>query len=125
MNLMAKKDAIEKEIREQQALLNSNSSTMTTELVDRDGFPRGDIDVFTVRHARVRLIDTISSVNVSIIELRNDLAAVTEEIAVALQNVFNSPPEPEPSTDSPEQVETLKPFARVDGVAPGSPANEA
>lgn len=54
MNLMSRKDAIEKEIKEQQALLDSNNSTMTTELVDNEGFPRGDIDVYTVRHARVR-----------------------------------------------------------------------
>ncbi|KAG8931566.1 putative 26S proteasome regulatory subunit [Tulasnella sp. 417] len=118
MSLVAKKDAIEKEIKEQQAILDANNSTMTTELVDNEGFPRGDIDVFTVRHARVRII-----------ELRNDLKAVTDELAVALQAVFNSP-EPEPAaaeapTSSQEQPEALKPFARVDGVAPGSPANEA
>lgn len=54
MNLVARKDAIEKEIKEQQALLDANNSTMTTELIDSEGFPRGDIDVYTVRHARVR-----------------------------------------------------------------------
>ncbi|KAG8955954.1 putative 26S proteasome regulatory subunit [Tulasnella sp. 424] len=118
MNLMSRKDAIEKEIKEQQTLLDSNNSTMTTELVDNEGFPRGDIDVYTVRHARVRII-----------ELRNDLKAVTDELAIALQDVFNSP-EPEPSaaesaTNGQEQSEALKEFARVDGVAPGSPANEA
>lgn len=58
MNLMARKDEIEKEIKEQQSLLESNHSTMTTQLVDSDGFPRGDIDVWTVRHARVRLEST-------------------------------------------------------------------
>ncbi|KIO25709.1 hypothetical protein M407DRAFT_243994 [Tulasnella calospora MUT 4182] len=118
MNLVAKKEAIEKEIKEQQAMLDANSSTMTTELVDNEGFPRGDIDVYTVRHARVRII-----------ELRNDLKAITDEIAVALQAVFNSA-EPEPaaaeaSAGSHEEPEALKPFARVDGIAPGSPANEA
>ncbi|KAG8897559.1 putative 26S proteasome regulatory subunit, partial [Tulasnella sp. 408] len=117
MNLVARKDAIEKEIKEQQALLDANNSTMTTELIDNEGFPRGDIDVYTVRHARVRII-----------ELRNDLKAVTDELAVALQAVFNSP-EPEsatePSTSGHAQPEALKPFARVDGVAPSSPANEA
>lgn len=64
-----------------------------------------------------------------IIELRNDLKAVTDELAIALQNVFNSPePEPnaaEPATNGQAQSEALKEFARVDGVAPGSPANEA
>lgn len=76
-----------------------------------------------MRHARVRII-----------ELRNDLKAITNDIAKALEVVYD--PLATPATDSSssgeaahvsvmEDSDASKPFARVDGVAPGSPASEA
>lgn len=56
MRLMEEKDRIENEIREQTAVLESNNVGMSDPLVDADGFPRGDIDVYKVRHARHRII---------------------------------------------------------------------
>ncbi|KAG8903895.1 putative 26S proteasome regulatory subunit [Tulasnella sp. 403] len=132
MNLVAKKDALEKELAEQEAILRTNNSNMNTPLVDREGFPRADIDVYTVRHARVRII-----------ELNNDIRDVMDQIALALQAVHSASesgggtPEAGP-TDSATGIPSLgptgniahadrdlRPFARVDGVAPASPANEA
>lgn len=52
--LMAQKDELEKQLKEQQDILVSNNSNMSTPLVDAEGFPRSDIDVYTVRYARVR-----------------------------------------------------------------------
>ncbi|EKM49487.1 uncharacterized protein PHACADRAFT_264995 [Phanerochaete carnosa HHB-10118-sp] len=86
---------------------------MQTPLVDADGFPRADIDVWEVRHARVRII-----------ELRNDLRDVMDSIAKGLQGVYDPSLVAEKDhgvSDSPE----LHPFARVDGIAPGSPAATA
>lgn len=49
-----------------------------------------------------------------------------DRIAVALQEVHSSPSEPEPEPAPVVQTNgILSPFARVDGVAPGSPASEA
>jgi 26S proteasome regulatory subunit N4 len=119
-SLMTRKDGIEAEIQAQMSILATNgNSTMTTPLVDREGFPRADIDVWAVRHARVRII-----------ELRNDLRDVTDQIANALAVVYansSSVPEVAASDDVPTQAsvaveDDLQPFARVDGVAPGSPA---
>ena len=125
--LITRKENIEAEIETQHEILRANFSTLSTPLVDSEGFPRADIDVWAVRHARVRII-----------ELRNDYTAIMDEIGTALQGVygpsastsaveadslFQAPP---PST--PEEIQAVdpqQPFARVDGVLPRSPADEA
>ncbi|KAJ3741655.1 hypothetical protein EV360DRAFT_57839 [Lentinula raphanica] len=114
--LMDRKKNIEAEIGAHITILKANQSTMQSPLVDPDGFPRADIDIYAVRGARVRII-----------ELRNDLKDVTAAIGKALEVIY-SQPQSEPRKDIPESTATskeLSPFARVDGVAPGSPAAEA
>ncbi|KDQ62342.1 hypothetical protein JAAARDRAFT_76237 [Jaapia argillacea MUCL 33604] len=108
--LIARKDAIQAEIEEKLSILAANQSTMNTALVDPDGFPRADIDVWAVRMARVRVI-----------ELRNDLAGVMDEIGKALEGVYGQRGGAPPVTEQP----SLVPFARVDSVASGSPAASA
>ncbi len=54
LNLAARRDELEKQMREQEAILRANDSTMATHLIDSEGFPRADIDVYAVRYARVR-----------------------------------------------------------------------
>ncbi|XP_059055693.1 26S proteasome non-ATPase regulatory subunit 9 [Achroia grisella] len=54
--LMREKDKIEQEIAELNAVLNTNNVGMREPLVDDEGFPRNDIDVARVRHARHRII---------------------------------------------------------------------
>lgn len=56
MKLIQEKDRIESEIREQNLVLEANNVGMHDPLVDADGFPRNDIDVYKVRHARHRII---------------------------------------------------------------------
>ncbi len=95
---------------------------MTTPLVDSEGFPRADVDIYAVRKARVRII-----------ELRNDLRDVMDEIGKALEEVYARPPEAAAAAESQTQGgdakdlegDQLVPYARVDGVTPGSPAAEA
>ncbi|KAG6909133.1 hypothetical protein DXG01_001885 [Tephrocybe rancida] len=109
--LIERKSNIEEQIEAQISILKANDSTLQTPLVDADGFPRADIDVYAVRTARVRII-----------ELRNDLTAVTNDIAKALETIYNpanAPKDPEPSSAEPQ------PFAKVNAVAPGSPAAQA
>ena len=114
--LVAEKEAIEAELDKQLQILNANSADMRTPLVDAQGFPRDDIDVFLVRGARVRII-----------ELRNDLTAVMDRIAKQLERVYAPSPPTESDADMKAATtpEMLLPFARVDGIAPGSPASEA
>ena len=131
--LMARKDAIEAELEAQGSILKANNTDMRRPLVDREGFPRDDLDVWAVRHARVRII-----------ELRSDLAALMDEIAKTLETVYPREPPPPPaekkgadegsglsgsaadSASGGDATSTeLLPFARVNGVAPGSPAADA
>ena len=114
--LMSRKDALEAEMEAQLSILQSNSVTMDTPLVDPEGFPRADIDVWAVRHARVRII-----------QLKNDHKALMDNMMTALQNVYNpSSATPAAQSESSEPASVgSQPFARVDGVAPGSPAAAA
>ncbi|KAI0917250.1 hypothetical protein AcW1_007507 [Taiwanofungus camphoratus] len=116
--LMARKENIEAELDAQLSILKANSSTLNSPLLDPEGFPRSDIDVWAVRHARVRII-----------ELRNDLSALMDTIMTALQGVYNpasilKSEEAEVEMKS-SPVTELQPFAKVNGVAPGSPAAAA
>src|SRR5260221_2087646 len=124
--LIARKDALEAELEAQGSILGANNTDMRQPLVDSEGFPRDDLDVWAVRHARVRII-----------ELRNDLQSLMDEIAKTLETVYPRSPPPPPaeredgegsgSTTASEATTAteLLPFARVNGVAPGSPAADA
>lgn len=121
--LIARKDAIQVELDGQFAILSANNSTLRTPLVDPQGFPRADIDVWAVRHARVRII-----------ELKNDMEKIMDDIGKALEGVYD-PRYGGNVTDGASATGTVsvdeaseeqkKVFARVDGVAPGSPAAQA
>ncbi|KAJ7044149.1 hypothetical protein C8F04DRAFT_1028081 [Mycena alexandri] len=109
--LILQKENIEAQLQLQASILESNGSTFDSPLVDADGFPRADIDIYAVRNARVRII-----------ELRNDLGALMNNLAVALQSVYD----PALATpDSPQSSSNGKPFAKVNDVSAGSPAAEA
>lgn len=104
---------------------------MTAKLVDKDGFPRADVDVYRVRHLRQELVC-----------LRNDLKGINEQISKSLEALHALPPDlrdafdklavkPEtrqaaaaPVAAVPPSVLT-SPFALVDQVSAGSPADEA
>ncbi|KAJ7505303.1 hypothetical protein B0H11DRAFT_414905 [Mycena galericulata] len=111
--LMMQKDNIEAQLQVQASILSSNAgSTLDSPLIDADGYPRADIDIYAVRNARVRIL-----------ELRNDLTAVINALALALQSVYDPALAPVESLSEPNT--SGKPFAKVDGVSPGSPAAEA
>lgn len=56
LKLIEEKDRMESEIRDQTAILETNHIGMHESLVDEQGYPRNDIDVFKVRHARHQII---------------------------------------------------------------------
>ncbi|THG93561.1 hypothetical protein EW145_g8346, partial [Phellinidium pouzarii] len=85
-------------------------------LVDPAGFPRADLDVVALRAARIRVL-----------EIRNDLAAVVDDLKAALERVHacaSASADSDPGVDALVHL-PLRPFARIDGVAPASPASSA
>ncbi|KAI0228938.1 26S proteasome non-ATPase regulatory subunit 9 [Lamellibrachia satsuma] len=118
--LMAKKDAMEKEIKELMTVLESQEGIgMSGPLVDKDQFPRADIDVYSVRHCRQRIIC-----------LQNDLKIVMGQIETGLHALHS-----DARTDTVHRMDVdstatgqrpqKQPFARVALVDTGSPASNA
>lgn len=96
-------------------------------LVDAEGFPRNDIDVYSVRLARTQILC-----------LQNDLKELTKSIEAGMEKYFKEtketltstklPPEVRDvsaSSSSPAVVEPQVPIVSVNLVSPGSPAEEA
>uniref|UniRef100_A0A1I7WTV0 Nas2_N domain-containing protein n=1 Tax=Heterorhabditis bacteriophora TaxID=37862 RepID=A0A1I7WTV0_HETBA len=75
-SLITERDKIETRIEENLAILKANDSTMDSPLVDTEGFPISTIDVYSVRRARNEIIC-----------LRNDHAALTKQIAEAIESI--------------------------------------
>jgi len=121
LSLIQKKENVESEISTYLSILRSNNIDMSSPLVDVDGFPRSDIDIWAVRKARVRII-----------ELRNDMKDIMNELGKALEDIYAKPTIDSSAMSQVQQEqdidtvqENMIPFARVDGVAPCSPAAEA
>jgi len=116
--LMLKKERIENEIKEYHNILQSQNVGMKDELVDKDGFPRSDIDVHAVRIARNKIIC-----------LRNDFNEVMKEIELGLHEVHASAKEKKNQGRDEAASETNgneeKEFLKVDLVSSGSPAEKS
>ena len=52
MEMVKQKDGLEEELKALHEVLKSQGVGMEEPLVDGEGFPRSDIDVYQVRHAR-------------------------------------------------------------------------
>nr|XP_018901555.1 PREDICTED: 26S proteasome non-ATPase regulatory subunit 9 [Bemisia tabaci] len=117
LRLMAEKEKIETTIREMFQILETNRVTMNDPLVDNEGFPRQDIDVFQVRHARHQIIC-----------LQNDFKNVMKNIEEGLHRIHaksNPDSSAMESTSSVAPQDLPKPFASINFVAINSPADEA
>ncbi|OAQ81760.1 26S proteasome non-ATPase regulatory subunit 9 [Purpureocillium lilacinum] len=121
--LQRKKDDTEAELKALGAVLDSHGVDMETPLLTRDGFPRADIDVAQIRTTRARII-----------RLRNDYKDLMSNIEKFLHEHFANVDDAEPVTAGSSQPPILpdslptaaeEPFARVNSVAPGSPAERA
>ncbi|CAF2495432.1 unnamed protein product [Rotaria sp. Silwood2] len=122
LELIKQKDDIEKELNDlANELKLQNNVGMTEELVDRDGYPRNDIDLVRVRQIRQRVIC-----------LQNDHKALMKQIEAGLiqvheNNVNNSSNTTESITTAPSNTSfpNKEPFLRVDIVSSQSPAEIA
>ncbi|POR31329.1 26S proteasome non-ATPase regulatory subunit 9 [Tolypocladium paradoxum] len=121
--LQRKKDDTEAELKALGGVLDSHGVDMQTPLLTRDGFPRADIDVAQIRTTRARII-----------RLRNDYKELMANIEKFLHehfaNLDDDMPAPSSGPVAPvlpdSQPDALQePFATVNTVAPGSPAERA
>ncbi|KAF5673991.1 26s proteasome non-atpase regulatory subunit 9 [Fusarium heterosporum] len=118
--LQRKKDDVEAELK----ALGGHGVDMNTSLLTSDGFPRADIDVAQIRTTRARIV-----------RLRNDYTSLMTRIEKFLHEHFASLDDndaPAPSADNlqptlPDSVAAPldPPFAKVNTVAAGSPAESA
>ncbi|KAM7359768.1 26S proteasome non-ATPase regulatory subunit 9 [Cochliomyia hominivorax] len=132
--LMADKDKLESQINTYGIILSQNGNVgMTGPLVDSEGFPRNDIDVYQVRQARQQIIC-----------LQNDHKALMKEIEKLMHELHAEAKQAQTSQllshkaagmhlnenssdESEETLEVLPPksILKVTNVAAGSPAEEA
>ncbi|XP_069475693.1 26S proteasome non-ATPase regulatory subunit 9 isoform X2 [Ambystoma mexicanum] len=117
--LVKRKDEMEAQIKAYYGVLEDKSVGLTGPLVDDEGYPRADIDVYQVRTARHNIAC-----------LQNDHKEIMKEIEEALHRLHarekekRMKDEAEAEADAQSKSETLPhPFAKVDAVTPGSPAN--
>ncbi|KIW43696.1 uncharacterized protein PV06_04772 [Exophiala oligosperma] len=131
--LVARKDDLEAELKALGAVLDSHGVTMQTSLTTFDGYPRSDIDVAQVRVTRARIItlrndwkDLMDRIEMGLHKHHAEYQASDEYKNSLLQQ--NQQQQPPPATSTrPQQTSSAPetPFAKVNSVEPGSPANEA
>lgn len=117
--LQQKKSDLEAELKALSGVLDSHGVDMNTPLTTADGFPRADIDVAQIRTTRSRVI-----------HLKNDykeLMAIIEkrlhEHFASMQESDDEAPQDIPQDSVPERLQ--EPFAKVNSVVDGSPAERA
>ncbi|KAI8458737.1 hypothetical protein BY996DRAFT_6831204, partial [Phakopsora pachyrhizi] len=121
-SLNQRKLEIEREISDEYDFLRSDGIDLRESLIDSQGFPRNDTvsDLTTIRLSRVKLI-----------RLKNDLRSTMDEISSILQLII--PPSQSNLNSSSSssglavgvglsKESNFRPFARVDVVFEGSPA---
>ncbi|XP_059379795.1 26S proteasome non-ATPase regulatory subunit 9-like isoform X2 [Carassius carassius] len=117
--LIKRKDDIEEQIKAYHDMLQTAGVGMGAPLVDEEGFPRADVDLYKVRTARH---------NISC--LQNDHKAIMVEIEEALHKLHASarvkPEKEETKMEVTEPSVSLPaPFALLDAVTQDSPAFQA
>ena len=114
MSLMARKESLEAEIKALYEVLASQNVGMDSALVDEEGYPRADVDVYQVRHARhdIRCKE-------------NDLKSLMKEIEAGLHSLHSQAKETVMEVEKSKTETAVLPFARVMVVVNGSPADTA
>ncbi|KAJ3370542.1 26S proteasome non-ATPase regulatory subunit 9 [Allomyces arbusculus] len=118
--LVAEKDQLDASIRELEGALRSHGVSMDEPLVDAHGFPRADIDVYAVRGLRHQIICMRNDLKAKYAEIEHALIAAHASVAVTTPTVASAP-----ASAPIHSAKTRQPFAKVNAVAPDSPAYQA
>ena len=97
------------------AVLEQNQATMSSDLLDAEGFPRADLDIPTIRQARNQVQ-----------RLRNDRREADEQLAALLTQALppHTPSQPQAVAAAQRGTTRARPMA-VRSVAPKGPAARA
>ena len=91
-------------------------------LVDNEGFPRGDVDIYNARRKRARL----STINVDHKEIMRRIEAELQSIHASPLPASSAPSgQREKLTPATATADRLSPMARIDEILEGSPADMA
>ncbi|XP_020825932.1 26S proteasome non-ATPase regulatory subunit 9 [Phascolarctos cinereus] len=124
--LVRRKDEIEAQIKAYYDVLEDQKGVgMNEPLVDVEGYPRADVDVYQVRTARHNIIC-----------LQNDHKALMKQVEEALHQLHARGKEKQARDAAEAQNEALnqgqgpsqsppRPFAKVNSISPGSPASNS
>jgi len=127
--LQAKKDNIEAEMSALSSVLDSHGVDMNTRLVTPDGFPRADLDVAQIRTTRSRIIYLRNDYKVlmAVIEkhIHEHFARQTQNTRAEAFTNTEGPLATEESSPSRSLQVLGSPFAKVNSVVAGSPAESA
>ncbi|XP_033726761.1 26S proteasome non-ATPase regulatory subunit 9-like [Pecten maximus] len=124
-HLMKRKAELEAEIKALNDVLDSQQGVGLKEpLVDQEGFPRADIDVYSVRHARHQIICLQNDHKSLMAEIEEELYKIHAEARKQKGESMDTN-EDDGSVQAQSLTERLSPFAEVDRVDEGSPASEA
>ncbi|XP_013415550.1 26S proteasome non-ATPase regulatory subunit 9-like [Lingula anatina] len=122
--LIAQKDALEAELKELMDVLESQGGVgMDGPILDEEQYPRSDIDVYTVRHARHRIACLQNDHKAKMKEIEENLYQLHEEARKQKEQAMEVD-----SSAQETKVDTAideKPFAKIDRVDSGSPASQA
>ncbi|CAF0749694.1 unnamed protein product [Brachionus calyciflorus] len=120
--LVQKKTDIEDQLNEyNQVLINEKNIGMTGELVDKEGYPRSDIDIYKVRLARQQINRLRNDYNALLVEIEQELINIHSKFKVDEPGEFVEKTNPLPK----EELITHRAFAKVTQVDLNSPAAEA
>ncbi|KAF7991518.1 hypothetical protein HCN44_008889 [Aphidius gifuensis] len=131
LELMKKKDEIEAELKQLKDVLTKNHVDMNDSLVDSEGFPRSDIDVYQVRISRHKIICLQNDHKALMKQIDNGLIKIhgisghENGNNNALQAASSSSSSSTTTTMMIDDFDNYEAFLRVDFVSPSSPAELA
>ncbi|KAI9882953.1 MAG: hypothetical protein M1823_005300 [Watsoniomyces obsoletus] len=126
MKLIQEKDRVEEELKALGGVLDSHGVNMNTSLTTFDGYPRDDIDVAQIRTTRARVIHLRNDYKDLMARIERGLHAHHASVAEAEKQRLNargSSTNDDDDSMTSDLVET--PFAKVNTVVSGSPAEQA
>ncbi|KAG9205420.1 putative 26S proteasome regulatory subunit [Epicoccum nigrum] len=122
--LMAEKDRVEAELKALGQVLDSHGVHMNTGLTTFDGFPRSDIDVPQIRTTRARIIRLKNDYKELMSRIEQGLHEHHARLAEQAQNDSAAASQPQAGQSAPPAA-LEAPFAKVNSVVAGSPADDA